>query len=91
MNSAVLTIAAVYCIYTTQGLRAKDITWAYLFSDNFMRMLTYAWVPLQYVLETLEHVVFPAEVKVLLLYTYYIYSSSCTLTSTYYAVLYCVE
>jgi hypothetical protein len=47
-----------------QGLRNKDITWAYLFSDNFMRIATYSWVPLQYVLEALEFTVLPAEVKV---------------------------
>ena len=40
--------------------------------SNFLRMLTYAWVPLQYVLETLEHVVFPAEVKVLSLLSIHI-------------------
>jgi hypothetical protein len=47
-----------------QGLRNRDITWAYLFSDNFLRTATYSWVPLQYVLEALEFTVLPAEVKV---------------------------
>jgi hypothetical protein len=48
-----------------QGLRKKELTWDYLFSDNFMHIATYAWVPLQYVLEMVEDRVLPAETKVL--------------------------
>lgn len=47
-----------------QGLREKSITWEYLFSDNFMHIATYAWVPLQYMLEMIEDRVLPAEIKV---------------------------
>jgi hypothetical protein len=36
-----------------------------LFSDNFMHIATYAWVPLQYVVEMIEDRVLPAETKVL--------------------------
>ena len=47
-----------------QGLQNKDITWEYLFSDNFMHLITYSWVPLQYILEFVEDSVLHEEVKV---------------------------
>jgi len=40
------------------------LTWEYLFSDNFMAMMIYAWVPLQEMLEQMEWIVIPAESKV---------------------------
>ena len=44
-------------------MRNKDLTWDYLFSDNFMHIANYAWMPLQYMVDMVLDVAIPAEVK----------------------------